>query len=115
MDDDYVTPDRKYSALLIIDVQSDFTLTGASMEIPGTCQCVHYIKRLAQCYRELGLPIVHVIRLYHKDGSNVDLCRRKAVENGKQFRLRAVGRNLHRAVGEHAIDVHREEADRGPA
>jgi nicotinamidase-related amidase len=85
MDDDYVTPDRKHSALLIIDVQSDFTLAGASMEIPGTFQCVHYIKRLAQCYREIGLPIVHVIRLYHKDGSNVDLCRRKAVKNGKQF------------------------------
>jgi nicotinamidase-related amidase len=25
-----------------------------------------------------------VIRLYHADGSNVDLCRRQAVENGKQ-------------------------------
>jgi nicotinamidase-related amidase len=25
-----------------------------------------------------------VIRLYHADGSNVDLCRRQAIENGKQ-------------------------------
>jgi len=30
-------------------------------------------------------PIVHVIRLYSKDGSNVDLCRRKAIENGKHL------------------------------
>jgi nicotinamidase-related amidase len=29
--------------------------------------------------------IVHVIRLYNKDGSNVDLCRRKAVEDGRQL------------------------------
>jgi hypothetical protein len=42
MDDDYITPDRKHSSLLIIDVQSDFTLAGASMEIPGTSQSVPY-------------------------------------------------------------------------
>ncbi|HET7284516.1 MAG TPA: hypothetical protein VFI70_07505 [Nitrososphaeraceae archaeon] len=47
-------------------------------------QSVQFIKRLVQGYREIRLPIVHVIRLYHKDGSNVDLCRRKAIENGKQ-------------------------------
>jgi hypothetical protein len=44
---------------------------------------VQYIKSLVQGYREVGHPLVHVIRLYNKDGSNVDLCRRKAIENGK--------------------------------
>jgi hypothetical protein len=29
MDDEYITPDRNHSALLIIDVQCDFTLIGA--------------------------------------------------------------------------------------
>jgi nicotinamidase-related amidase len=56
------------------------TLKGVTAEIPGTLQSVEYIKRLVQGYREVGLPILHVIRL---DGSNVDLCRRK-VESGKQ-------------------------------
>ena len=45
---------------------------------------MQHIKRLVQRYREIGLPIVHAIRLYHSDGYNVDLCRRKAIENGKQ-------------------------------
>jgi nicotinamidase-related amidase len=85
MRDDYITPDMKHSALLIIDVQRDFTLVGAANEIPGTLQAVPYIKRLVQGYREVGLPIVHVIRLYHKDGSNVDLCRRHAIESGKRM------------------------------
>jgi nicotinamidase-related amidase len=85
MVDEYITPDKKHSALLIIDVQRDFTLIGAAAEIPGTLTCVQYIKRLVQGYREIGLPIVHVIRLYSKDGSNVDMCRRKAFENGKQL------------------------------
>jgi hypothetical protein len=44
---------------------------------------VQHIKRLIQGYREVGHPIVHVIRLYNKDGTKVDLCRRKAIENGK--------------------------------
>ncbi len=85
MSDEYITPDRKHSALLITDVQRDFTLKGAADEIPGTLTSVQYIKSLVQGYREVGHPIVHVIRLYNKDGSNVDSCRRKAIENGKQL------------------------------
>jgi nicotinamidase-related amidase len=81
---DYITPDREHSALLIIDVQRDFTLMGAIAEISGTLQAVYYIQRLAQVYREQGYPIIHIIRLYHADGSNVDLCRRQDIENGKQ-------------------------------
>ncbi len=84
MDNDHITPDREHSALLIIDVQRDFTIKGAVAEIPGTLQSVEYIKRLIHDYREVGLPIVHVIRLYHRDGTNVDLCRRKVIESGKQ-------------------------------
>lgn len=85
MIDDYVRPDSTHSALLIIDVQRDTTLAGAAFEIPGTLETVPCIKDLVQVYRDVGLPIVHVIRLYNKDGSNVDLCRRRAVEDGKQL------------------------------
>ncbi|MGH9976436.1 MAG: cysteine hydrolase family protein [Nitrososphaeraceae archaeon] len=82
---DFISPDNKHSALIIVDVQRDFVLSGSSAEIPGTIQAVQYIQILAQEYRKLGFPIVHAVRLYHKDGSNVDLCRRKAVINGKQI------------------------------
>jgi nicotinamidase-related amidase len=85
MDDQYITPDRKHSALIIIDVQHDFTLAGAAAEVPGTLQSLPHIKCLVQRYRKVGLPIVHVIRLYHKDGSNLDLCRKKTIEDGKQL------------------------------
>ena len=82
---DYITPDRQHSALLIIDVQRDFTLMDATAKIPGTLQAVQYIQRLVQLYREHHYPIIHIIRLYRADGSNVDLCRRHAIENGKQI------------------------------
>jgi nicotinamidase-related amidase len=81
---DYITPDKKHSALLIIDVQHDFTLAGAIAQTPGTLQAVQYIQRLVQAYREQGYPIIHIVRLYRADGSNVDLCRRNAIEGGKQ-------------------------------
>ena len=84
IDDDYVRPESTHSALIIIDVQRDTTLAGAAIEIPGTLQSMPYIKRLVEVFRDVGLPIVHVVRLYNKDGSNADLCRKKAIENGKQ-------------------------------
>jgi hypothetical protein len=85
--DHYISADRKHSALIIIDVQRDFTLIGSSTEIPGTLQVVQYIHSLVQAYKELANPIFHVVRLYRADGSNVDMCRRKQIENGKQMAL----------------------------
>ncbi len=39
--DDFITFDREHSALLlIIDIQYDFTLIGATGEVPGTLQAV---------------------------------------------------------------------------
>jgi nicotinamidase-related amidase len=38
--------------------------------------------RLAEAFREHGRPIAHMVRIYRTDGSNVDLCRREAVESG---------------------------------
>lgn len=81
----YTLPDKKHSALLTIDVQRDFTLPDSPSEIPGTNQAVKYIGPLVKAFRKLSRPIIHVIRLYHSDGSNVDLCRRQAIENGKQL------------------------------
>ncbi len=82
---DYTVPDPTHSALLIIEVQRDFALRGAIAEIPGTMQTVPCIQRIVKQYREQKLPIIHIVRLYLSDGSNVDLCRRKDIENGKQI------------------------------
>jgi nicotinamidase-related amidase len=70
-DDIYTSPDRKHSALIVIDVQRDFTLRGSPSEIPGTSQAVQNIRPLVHTYRKRGHPIIHVVRLYRADGSNV--------------------------------------------
>jgi nicotinamidase-related amidase len=82
---EYIFPDKTNSALLIIDVQRDFTLSGAPAEISGTSLVVEPIQRLVHSYRAKGKPIIHIIRLYESDGSNVDLCRKKDIENGKRM------------------------------
>jgi nicotinamidase-related amidase len=81
MSDAYTTPDFTASALITIDVQRD-VLDGAPLEVPGTSAALENIIRLADAFRAACRPIVHVVRLYRRDGSNVDLCRRDAVEKG---------------------------------
>lgn len=78
---DYLAPDFDSAALVSIDTQVD-TLDGGPLEIPGTSAAVPQIAALAAAFRAAGLPIVHIVRLYRGDGSNVDLCRRAAVEAG---------------------------------
>jgi nicotinamidase-related amidase len=77
-------PDFSKSALLTIDMQMDFALKGAVAEIPGTEDVIENNRRIVQAFREAGKPIVHVVRLYKSDGSNVDLCRREMIQGGKR-------------------------------
>jgi len=79
----YTNPVPGRSVLLTIDVQRDFTDPGATAEIPETSDRVPAMRRLVDAYRERRLPIVHAVRLYLADGTNVDLCRREIVEKGK--------------------------------
>jgi nicotinamidase-related amidase len=60
-------------------------LDGQPLEIPGTSAALPNMRRLAESFRNRSQPIVHVVRLYKADGSNVDLCRRSAVERGAEL------------------------------
>jgi nicotinamidase-related amidase len=79
--DRYLTPDFAAAALITIDTQRD-VLDGEPLEIPGTSAALPAMKRLLDAFRRAQAPIVHVVRLYRRDGSNVDLCRRSWVEDG---------------------------------
>ncbi len=77
----YTQPDFASMALITIDMQNDF-LKGQPFEIPGTSEALPQMAKLAGAFRRAGLPVIHAVRLYNEDGSNVDLCRRSAVEQG---------------------------------
>jgi nicotinamidase-related amidase len=86
--DRYTRPSARSAALLLIDVQRDFLdIPGdnAPMPISGTRAAIPAMAKLATAFRERGLPIVHVVRLYRPDGSNVDLVRRQSIEQGARI------------------------------
>lgn len=82
--DPYTEPNLEASALITIDVQRD-TLDGRPLEVPGTSAALPAMRALRESYRAAGRLIVHVVRIYRPDGSNVDLCRRAAVERGARI------------------------------
>lgn len=96
--DKYTQPEFDRSALITIDVLRD-TLDGQPLEIPGTTAALPKIRQLLDFYRENNKPIVHIVRIYKADGTNVDLCRRKAVEDGaKHLVENSLGAELAREL-----------------
>lgn len=86
MGDKYTNADWRNSALITIDTQNDFTLPNSPFKITGTLEIVPKMRQVLDTFRSMHKPIIHVIRLYNSDGSNVDLCRRRAVaELGKKL------------------------------
>lgn len=80
--DQYTRPDPENAALLTIDTQNDFTLASGTAEVAGTRAAVPRMRRLVEAFRDESAPIIHVVRLYREDGTNVDPCRRRDVEAG---------------------------------
>ncbi|MDP9016578.1 MAG: cysteine hydrolase [Thermoproteota archaeon] len=86
MRDKYTSADWQNAALITIDTQNDFTLPNSPFEIAGTLEVVPNMRQVLDTFRSLRKPIIHVIRIYNPDGSNVELCRRRAIaESGKKL------------------------------
>ncbi len=79
--DAYTKPNFESMALITIDTQMD-TLQGGRFAVPGTSKALPQMAALAKIFRQLHKPIIHIIRIYKKDGSNADICRRRQIERG---------------------------------
>lgn len=78
----YTKPNWKRSILITIDTQNDFTMPDSPYSIEGTEGVLPEMHKLLELFRKKGLPILHVVRLYKEDGSNVDMCRKELIESG---------------------------------
>src|SRR5271157_5367848 len=77
----YTEPEWSNSALITMDTQCD-TLDGQPFAIPGTSAILPRMRVILEAFRAAKKPIIHIVRIYKADGSNVDLCRRELVEQG---------------------------------
>jgi len=83
--DKYIKPNFKRCAVITIDTQNDFSLPGAVAEIKGTYEVLPQMNRILEKSRRNQIPIIHVIRIYKEDGSNVDICRKELIESGTEI------------------------------
>ena len=82
---DYLSPERQKAALLTIDAQRDFILPGAPATVSGSSAAASQMRHLVETFRAHHAPIVHMVRLYRCNGSNVDLCHRALIEAGQRI------------------------------
>lgn len=70
------------TALLIIDMQKDFLLSGRPLCVTGAMANVPQVCKLLDYARSCGWIVIHVIREHDKKGINVDKPRRYLFEKG---------------------------------
>lgn len=75
-------PAYNHCAFIMIDFQNDFILPGAPSEVAGSYAILPNLQQLVETARTCNIPIIHVVRCYLPDGSNVDLCRREKIQTG---------------------------------
>lgn len=65
-------------ALVVVDMQNDFVLPGSPVTVAGAQATVPNVRRLLDAFRARGAAVVHAIRHYRADGSDVERFRREA-------------------------------------
>ncbi|MHA1599334.1 MAG: cysteine hydrolase family protein [Alphaproteobacteria bacterium] len=78
----YCVPEKAKAALLTVSAQQDFLRSDSPIKASGANRAKPALHRLVDGCRRHDVPIFHAVRLYRPDGSNVDACRRQAVEEG---------------------------------
>ncbi|MBN2027230.1 MAG: cysteine hydrolase [Actinobacteria bacterium] len=79
----YTTINADRCALLVIDTQNDWGDPQGSFPLPDLAEVMPDIVDAIEIFRAAGLPVVHVVRLYKEDASNVDPCRKWQFEQGE--------------------------------
>lgn len=70
-------------ALLVIDAQNDWGDPGGVKPMPDLERVMPNLVEVVETFRRAERLIIHVVRLYLEDASNVDLCRRWQFERGE--------------------------------
>ncbi|MBR1369825.1 isochorismatase [Methanocalculus chunghsingensis] len=64
------------TALLIIDMQNDFVGPGAPLRVAGADGIIGPITTILNRFREMNLPVIHLLRVHRPGGADVEYFRR---------------------------------------
>eukprot|EP00873_Tetraselmis_striata_P000641 jgi/Tetstr1/420905/TSEL_011968.t1 len=70
------------SALLVVDMQNDFCLPGAVLQVAGAMGCLPNVQEAVEVARGAGVHVVWVIREHDKDGVDVERSRAALFRDG---------------------------------
>jgi nicotinamidase-related amidase len=87
LSDPYTVPEFTSAALVTVDTQRD-VLDDGGFPIRGTSAALPAMRRLLDIFRAARRPIVHIVRLYERDGSNAEPCRRQLLAGGAELVIR---------------------------
>jgi nicotinamidase-related amidase len=105
---------RDNTALVVVDMQKDFIEDWGACFIPGSRSVVPAIASLLALCREADLPIIHVITVWRKDGSNMSRFTTSEILRERGLRLGDPGTDpvdeLLPLTGEHVVQKTRYSA-----
>lgn len=73
------------NAILVIDMQNDFVLPGAPLEVAGAYATLPAIGRFLDYGRAKGWAVIYVCRAHRASGADAELFRRHLFEEGRPF------------------------------
>lgn len=73
------------NAILVIDMENDFVLPGASMQVAGAYATLPAIKKFLDFGRANNWAVIYVYRIHRPSGVDAELFRRHFFEEGKPF------------------------------
>ncbi|MHB8368983.1 MAG: cysteine hydrolase family protein [Leptospirales bacterium] len=70
-------PEIHHLALIIVDMQNDFVLPGSPVHVAGAQATIPSVRKLLDTARSRGWLVIHVVREYRRDASDVERPRAK--------------------------------------
>lgn len=74
-------------ALVIVDMQNDFVLPGATACVAGAHATLPKIQQALTFWHQVSWPVIYLYREYRRDGSDIELTRLESFLRGKRFCL----------------------------
>ncbi len=98
--------DPQASALIVVDMQNDFLLADAPLEVVDGRAILPQVRRVLDFCRESGIRVIYTVHVHRADGSDLGLFRHNAViASGDALRDDAPGAEIHGDIAPRADEV----------